>query len=67
MRRYGSIIRILEECPFKRHRPRTPGNADIGQSLLDANRASRPFHDEHEVEISVANFADPPAVRSPAE
>src|ERR1700676_2324263 len=64
---YGNVVGILEECPFRRHRPRRPGGANIGQSLLDADRPVRSLHDKHEIEIPIAHFADLPIFRVVAE
>ena len=67
MRGYGAVVGILEERPFRRHRPRRSGGANIGQSLLDADRPVRSLHDEHEIEIAIAHFANLPIFRPAAE
>ena len=64
---YGNVVGILEECPFRRHRPRRPSGANIWQSLLDADRSVRSLHDKYEIEISIAHFADLPIFRPAAE
>ena len=61
------IVRIFKECPIERHRPRGSGGAQVGQRLFDANRAAGPFDDEHEIEVSVADFADLPVLGSRPE
>src|ERR1039458_4803029 len=67
MRSYGNVVRILEECPFRRHRPRWPSGANIWQSLLDADRSVRSVHDKYEIEITIAHFAHLPIFRPVAE
>ena len=60
MRSDGGVIGILEECPFGRHRPRRSSDANIWESLLDANGPRRSFHDKYQIEISIADLAHLP-------
>ena len=56
----GTVVGVFEECPFERHRPRRSCRANIRQRLLHADRSVRSLHDEHEIEIAVADFPHSP-------
>ena len=67
MRCDGSVVGILEERPFRRHRPGRPGGANIRESLFDADRPLRALDDENKIEIPIAHFAHLPMIRPSAE
>jgi hypothetical protein len=58
---------VLEEGALQRHRPAFADKPHIGQGLLDADAACRPPDQEDEVQVSVADLADLPITRLPAQ
>ena len=60
-------IFMFEEGALQGHRPALADKTDIGQGLLDADPAGRPFDQENEIEVAVADLADLPGIGSAAE
>ena len=58
---------IFEPRALERQRPRFADEPHIGQRLLDDDAVSLALDNEHQVEIAVADLADPPAGRLAAE
>ncbi len=52
---------IFEERAPERQRPALADQAEIGQRLLDDDRAAGPLDDEDEVQVAVADLAHVPA------
>ena len=58
---------IFEPAALERQRPGFSDETHIGQRLLDDDARGRPFDDEDEIEIAVADLADAPVGRLAAE
>ncbi len=54
---------VLVIGAIERQRPADSDQAHIGQGLLDDYRALRPFHDEDEIQVAVADFLHCPSGR----
>ena len=58
---------IFEPRALERQRPGFADETHIGQRLLDDDAVFVALDDEHQIEIAVADLADPPAGRLAAE
>ncbi len=65
-RLFGQRV-IFEPAALQRQRPGFSDETHIGQRLLDDDARSRPFDNEDEIEIAVADLADAPVGRLAAE